>query len=117
MPYQSYERVVPKIKSKKIYKLADKKPQLLETKFPDDPQGRFGLEDLDLTFEEALDGLYLDLTLDSRKKDVSPGSIISKKHGRRTIFLMEEYTEESKKKVKERGSIQSTLDAIDRFKP
>lgn len=117
MPYQSYERVVPKIKNKKTFKLAVKNPEILETKFPDDPQSRFKLEDLDLTFEEALDGLYLDLTIDSRKSDVSPESIISKKHGRRTVFVMEEYTEESKKKVKERGSFQGTLSEIEKYRP
>jgi hypothetical protein len=108
MPYQSYDRVAPDTHDKKVYKNADKNPDLLETKFPDDPEGRFKLEDIGLTFEEVLEGAYLDLTLDSRKDEVSPEIIISRKHGRHTEFLWKEYTDESKAKVGKRSSLRST---------
>ncbi|MFX0137897.1 MAG: hypothetical protein ACFFDN_29920, partial [Candidatus Hodarchaeota archaeon] len=100
MPYQSMKRVLPNTRNKKIYKNADKNPGLLDTKFPDDPQGRFNLDNLNLTFEESLSGAYLDITVDSRKKDVSQDIIISKNYGRHTEFLWEEYSEESKAKVR-----------------
>ena len=109
MPYQSYEREIPKTRDKKIYKNADKDPSLLDTTFPDDPQGRYKLEDIGLTFEEVLDGAYLDLTLDSRKKDVNPGVVISKKHGRYTEFVWKEYSEESIAKVAKRSSLRSAV--------
>lgn len=86
MPYQTYERVPPNTRDKKVYQNADKQPELLETRYPDDPEGRFHLDDLGLTFEEVLEGAYLDLTRDARKKDVTPDVIISRKHGRRTEF-------------------------------
>ena len=95
---------------KQIYKNADKNPELLDTKFPDDPEGRIKLEHLDLTFEESLDGAYLDVTVDSKIKDVSPAIIISKNHGRHTEFLWEEYTEESKAKVKKKLSIKAAAE-------
>lgn len=86
MPYQTYDRVPPKTHDKKVYQNADKNPELLETKFPDDPEARFKLEDLGLSFDEVLEGVYLDLTTDSRKKDVTPDAILSRKHGRLTEF-------------------------------
>lgn len=110
MPYQSYERVLPMTRDKKIYKNADQNPQLLETTFPDDPQARYKLEDIGMTFEEVLDGAYLDLTLDSRKKDVNPDVVISRKHGRYTEFEWKEYTEESKERVSKRSSLKAAVE-------
>ncbi len=110
LPYQSYGRRPPQTRDKKIYKNADRTPELLETCYPDDPKARFKLEDLGLTFEEVLEGAYLDLTLDSRKEDVTPEVIISKKHGRNTEFLWKEYTEKSRAKVAKNSSLRATMD-------
>ncbi|NVM52728.1 MAG: hypothetical protein HWN66_03410 [Candidatus Helarchaeota archaeon] len=99
MPYQSFDRVLPNTGKKKIYRKADEHPELLETRFPDDTESRIKMEDLGFTFEEILDGAYLDITRDSRKKDLSPDVVISKKHGRHTKFLWKEYTEESKDRI------------------
>ncbi|NVM31912.1 MAG: hypothetical protein HWN65_23935 [Candidatus Helarchaeota archaeon] len=110
MPYQSYGRISPQTRDKKVYKNADQNPELLETIYPDDPDARFKLEDLGLTFEEVLEGAYLDLTLDSRKEDVTPDVIISRKHGRKTEFLWKEYTGESKARAAKRSSLRSAVD-------
>ncbi len=110
MPYQSYERILPQTKEKKVYKQADTNPTLLDTKFPDDPAGRFTLEDIGMNFEQVLDGAYLDITLDSRKSDISPKSVISRKHGRYTEFLWKEYSEESVSKVKKRSSLTAATE-------
>lgn len=90
LPYQTYGRVPPSMRDKKVYQNADKQPELLDTKYPDDPESRFKLEDLGLTFDEVLEGAYLDLTRDARKEDVTPDAIISRKHGRRTEFRKKE---------------------------
>lgn len=110
LPYQSYNRTIPNTRDKKIYKQADERPELLDTIFPDDPEGRFKLEDLGLSFEEVLEGAYLDLTLDSRKEDVSPDVLISRKHGRNTEFMWKDYTQESKARVKKRTSLRAAAD-------
>ncbi len=96
MPFQSFDRVAPKTVDKKIYTDANTHPELLETTYPDDPAGRLKLDDLQLTFEEVLEGAYLDITPDSRRKDVSPAKIISRKHGRHTQFLWKESLTTSK---------------------
>ncbi|NVM56255.1 MAG: hypothetical protein HWN66_21340, partial [Candidatus Helarchaeota archaeon] len=107
MPYQSSSPILPNFRNKKIYKKADEQPDLLERRYPDDPEGRIKMEDLGFTFEEILDGAYLDITMDSRRNDVSPDIIISKKSGRQTEFLWKEYTEESKARVKDRTQLRS----------
>ncbi|MHA1748369.1 MAG: hypothetical protein ACTSYF_06955 [Promethearchaeota archaeon] len=109
LPYQSYNKELPKTKDKKIYKKADSNPDLLESKYPNDPQDRFKLEDIGMTFEEILDGVYLDLTLDSKREDVNPKTVISRKHRRFTEFLWEDYSEESIKKTKKRTSLRSAV--------
>jgi len=97
MPYQTYGRIPPDMKNKNIFKKADAEPGLLESKYPDDPAGRLKLDDLGLSFEEVLEGVYLDITKDSRKADVSPKKIISRKHGRYTEFRQQENVEKSTK--------------------
>ncbi|MHA1129700.1 MAG: hypothetical protein ACTSRC_17100 [Candidatus Helarchaeota archaeon] len=87
MPYQTYNRVAPNTRDKNVYQVADENPEVLDTKFPNDPESRFGLDDIDMTYEEVLEGVYLDLTLESRKDDVSPDKIISRKYGRHTVFI------------------------------
>ncbi|MHA1428477.1 MAG: hypothetical protein ACTSQI_21035, partial [Candidatus Helarchaeota archaeon] len=77
----------PNTRDKNVYQVADENPEVLDTKFPNDPESRFGLDDIDLTYEEVLEGVYLDLTLESRKDDVSPDKIISRKYGRHTILI------------------------------
>jgi hypothetical protein len=95
LPYQTYGRVPPDTKNKNTYRKADTEPGLLETRYPDDPVGRLKLDDLGLSFDEVLEGAYLDLTKDSRKADVSPDKIISRKYGRYTEFLWKENTDKS----------------------
>lgn len=99
MPYQSFNKALPNLRSKKIYRKAEDHPELLDSSYPDEPNGRIKLDDLNFTFEEVLDGAYLDVTRDSRREDVSPDVIISKNYGRDTEFLWQEFTEESKARV------------------
>ena len=77
MPWQILGRKIPKLK--KIKKESDFTHQ-----YPDDPKGRMNTEDLGISFEESLKGVYLDIDFDSRKEDVNPDTIISIGHGRNT---------------------------------
>jgi len=80
-PTQSIDCVPPNIKDKKCYLSED---SLL---FKRHPGEKITLDKLNLTLDEALNGVYLDVDSETLDKDISGEKIISKGWGRGTKFL------------------------------
>ena len=80
-PRQSIECIPPNIKDKKTY--LDEENLLFKR-----PVGeKITLEKLNLTLDEALNGVYLDVDSETLDEDISPEKILSKGWGRGTKFL------------------------------
>ncbi|NVM56474.1 MAG: hypothetical protein HWN66_22440, partial [Candidatus Helarchaeota archaeon] len=80
-PRQSIGCIPPNMKDKKSYLDEDS----LVFKRPDGE--KITLDKLNLTLDEALNGLYLDIEIETPDEEISGDKIISKGWGRNTKFL------------------------------
>lgn len=80
-PKQSINCTPPNLKNKKIYEDEDK---LI---FKRSNGKKITLDTLNISLEEALNGLYLDINAETPFEEMSPKKIVSKGWGRKTVFL------------------------------
>ncbi|MHA1232093.1 MAG: hypothetical protein ACTSPQ_15770 [Candidatus Helarchaeota archaeon] len=79
LPWQTLHRKIPKLKKVKA-------EEDFVNQYPDDPEGRLKGDSIGLSFEESLEGVYLNIDFETKKEMIDSNVIISKGHGRKTIF-------------------------------